>query len=217
MRNISDHYLGDRGKDYISIREFDKHNLGRAWQLKNYFSFHIHKGDVVLDIGANDGFMLSQVNCLKKIGVEVNPHSLVAAPSNIEMHEDFTKIPDESIDVVISNHCLEHIPSPILILKDVLRVLKNRGKLVLVTPLDDMHRDWEYGDEDHHLYTWTPVNIGNLLTEAGFEVQEVKLCRVAWSPKLFPLLRFEKLFIIACKMLSRIKRRQEVYAVAFKK
>ncbi|MDY7000916.1 MAG: methyltransferase domain-containing protein [Thermodesulfobacteriota bacterium] len=217
MRNISGHYLGERGKDYVSSHGFQAHGPGRAWQCGRYFAPHVRPEDVVLDLGANDGFMLSLLDCAKRIGIEVNPHSRALAPAGVEMHEDFSAIPDSSIDVVISNHCLEHIPMPLQALGEISRVLKQGGKLVLVTPVDDMHKPWAPGDPDNHLHTWTPLNIGNLLTEAGFTVQSVQLCRTAWSPKLFPLLRFEAAFRMAAAILSRIKRRQEVCAVAIAK
>lgn len=214
MRNISDYYLGERGKDYISSHNFEKYAPGRAWQCKKYFAPHVGPEDVILDLGANDGFMLTQLDCKKRIGVEANPHSRNSAPSGIEFHEDFTAVPDAAIDVVISNHCLEHIPMPYLALKEIFRVLKPEGKLILVTPMDNMYRHWNQEDIDRHLYTWTPLNIGNLLTEAGFEIKKIQLSRIAWSPRFFFLLRFEKVFRLTCKIWSRLKGIQEVYAVA---
>ena len=104
MTNISKHYLGERGREYLATHDFGKAVPGRAWQCERYFAPHVQEHDVVLDFGANDGFMLSHLDCARRIGVEANPHSREEAPSEIEMHEDFSKVPDGYIDVVISNH-----------------------------------------------------------------------------------------------------------------
>ena len=52
---------------------------------------------------------------------------------------------------------------------------------MLWLPLDDWRTQRE-PDEDvnHHLYTWTPLLLHNLLDEAGFEVRECRVVTHAW-------------------------------------
>src|ERR1700733_5146933 len=37
---------------------------------------------------------------------------------------------------------------------------------------------------DQHLYTWSAINLGNLIRHAGFEVKEVKRYAHRWPPKI---------------------------------
>ena len=135
---------------------------------------------------------------------------------------DFCQIDDDSVDVVISNHALEHVPEPFWTLNEIKRVLVHGGRIVLVTPFDDWRANrpacWRPHDPDNHLFTWSPQNIGNLLVEAGFKVLETRLCRTAWSPKIFWIHRLlgDRVFRIACYMLSRALHRAEVFSVAYK-
>lgn len=77
---------------------------------------------------------------------------------------------------------------------------------------------WAAGDRQNHLYTWNPLNIGNLLTEAGFDVQSSRMLSTAWSPKLFWVRRWfgDRAFSIACRMFARLRQRREVLTVAKK-
>jgi ubiquinone/menaquinone biosynthesis C-methylase UbiE len=43
-------------------------------------------------------------------------------------------IPDNSFDVVISSECIEHVPDPVKALREMVRVLKPGGFLVVTTP-----------------------------------------------------------------------------------
>jgi SAM-dependent methyltransferase len=47
---------------------------------------------------------------------------------------DISSIQAQSYDFVFSSHCLEHIANPLKAVRDWLRVLKNRGYLVLILP-----------------------------------------------------------------------------------
>lgn len=55
----------------------------------------------------------------------------------------------------------------------------------MITPLDNwrrnIHRIWSPNDLVNHLFTWSPINIGSLVTEAVFSVKEVHLYRFACS------------------------------------
>ena len=225
---ISPHYLGQLGEQYQQLRlsgvEFTRH-----YQADLYFRKHVGPEDTVLDFGCNDGMYLRWLNCRHRIGVEVNPAARAecerqSALTNIrvELHDDISDIPDSSVDVVISNHCLEHTLTPFEILRHLHRVLRPGGKLVVVLPYDDwrsaIHRRWKPQDPDNHLFTWSPLNIGNLMTEAGFEVERAVHTQYAFSPKLKPLhdRLGDRAFRLASSLLSRYRRRSETYAVATK-
>jgi len=218
---VSSHYQSDSGELYQA--RFANAEFYRRCQVELYFRRHTKPEDTVLDFGCNDGLFLSCLEAKRRIGIEVNPAARAQlVSSDIEVHEDISAVPDEIIDVALSNHCLEHTLAPLETLTQIRRVLRPGGKLVLVLPFDDwrspIHRNWRPNDPDNHLFTWTPMNIGNLLTEAGFSVEESKHTQYALSNKLRPVRDKlgEKAFLFAASLLSRYKKRSEVFALAFK-
>lgn len=219
---VSKHYQAERGRTYQA--RFAKSEFYRRYQVGMYFREHVTSSDTVLDFGCNDGLFLSCLDAARRIGVEVNPAAREKCVSqNIELHADISAIPDSVVDVAISNHCLEHTLAPFETVRQMYRVLKPGGKLVLVLPFDDwrssIHRHWRPNDKDNHLFTWSPMNIGNLLTEAGFRVERTEHTQYALSNRLKPVrdLLGDWAFRVAANLLSRYKRRSEVIAIAFKR
>ena len=49
----------------------------------------------------------------------------------IDVYDDFNNISNNSIDCIISNHAMEHVPLPLNSLKDLYSKLKPGGKIVL--------------------------------------------------------------------------------------
>ena len=224
---VSGHYQAERGRRYQS--RFGPEAFGRRYQADLYFRRHVAASDTVLDFGCNDGVFLRWIDAGRRIGVEVNPAAREECEAaclkegiRIELHDDIGSIEDGIVDVVISNHCLEHTLTPYETLRQIHRVLRPGGKLVLVLPFDDwrspIHRRWRPGDRDNHLFTWSPMNAGNLLTEAGFRVESAEHTQIAITRKLKPArdLFGDRTFLFAAGMLSRYRRRSEVYAVAYK-
>jgi SAM-dependent methyltransferase len=224
----SRHYLDKEGKRYFDERFTDEQEFGRRWQSR-YFATYCDETMTVLDFGCGDGTILRALAARRKLAVEVNPHCVRRIEGTnsrervpIEVHAGLDEIETGSLDVVVSNHSLEHVPHPLATLRDLHRVLASGGVLVLVTPFDDWRsggcRSWTPGDRQNHLYTWTPMNIGNLLKEAGFEVRSSELQSTAWSPRIFWVHRRlgERAFALACRLLSSALDRREVLSVAFR-
>lgn len=80
---------------------------------------------------------------------------------------DATDIPvsNASFDVVLCTEVLEHVPEPIRVLKEIARILKPGGKLIMTAPLGSgIHQ------EPYHFYGgYTPFWYQRFLSEAGFE------------------------------------------------
>jgi SAM-dependent methyltransferase len=180
-----------------------------AWQKRT------GKGDVVLDFGCGSGATLLSLACGRRIGVDINPAARrEAASEGIEVHESIAEIPQSSVDVVISNHALEHVSDPFNVCCGLLALLVPGGRLVMCLPFDDWRtqRSFRIDDRDHHLYTWTPQLIGNVLTDAGFEVVSSKVQTHAWPPGWEWLdthlsnASFDRL----CAVWSRLRRRRQV-------
>lgn len=153
--------------------------LGRINAAK--FLPHVKETDRVLDFGAGTGDLLANVRCSERVALEINEEAVALCRANhpeIAIVSSLDSIRDQ-FDVVISHHCIEHLASPFQALLDVRKVLVPGGRLVACVPLDDWrlrrNRSWRADDQIRHLYTWTPLAFGHLLTEAGFHVHEVKI------------------------------------------
>lgn len=95
---------------------------------------------------------------------------------------DIKEVADSSVDVLISNHALEHVDNPPIYIREFRRVVKNGGKVVIVVP-HEISDEVNPCDINKHLYTWTPQNLYNLLVECNIDVVKCERIYHAWLPK----------------------------------
>ncbi|MFN4177350.1 class I SAM-dependent methyltransferase [Phenylobacterium sp.] len=193
MSGALPHYTGEGGAAYHARREVGRSDIAQQGRAA-YFQGLTMPTDVVLDFGCATGGVLSRLPGATRIGVEVNPVAAAEARGVLDrVVASLDDIADASVDAVISFHALEHVPEPSRILGGVFRVLKPGGRFRLIVPYDNIllnpsHRAWRPGDPDLHLFGWTPLAFGNLLTVAGFEVEEVRVTHWANVGRLSRLL-----------------------------
>jgi len=189
-----------------------------ANQIK--FKNFIKNNQNVLDFGCGGGYMLSTFKNIKKYGVEVNPLARKTAKKNgLKVFVNSKRLPSNFFDLIISNHALEHTDNPLLELKELNRSLKTGGKICIVVPIDSIKIKYKKKDKDFHLYSWSPMNLGNLLTTAGFKVLESKPFIHKWIPFHQIIKKFISwdIFHILCRIYARIDtRRNQIRAVAVK-
>ncbi|MCA6573084.1 MAG: class I SAM-dependent methyltransferase [Pseudanabaena sp. M57BS1SP1A06MG] len=200
---ISSHYDDQYFDWQAPIGEFG------GWANQTKFIKYISEHSEVLDFGCGGGFLLRNLKCAKKVGVEVNPAAAATAKKNgLEMFRSVDKIPDDYVDVIISDNALEHTLQPLQELKSLYKKLKTGGKIIFVVPCEAISYSYKPNDINHHLYSWSPMCIGNLFTEAGFSVIESKPYIHKWPPKyqLIAKIGGRPLFEIACRIFGRIER-----------
>lgn len=200
---VSKHYDEKYFNWQSSIGEFG------GWANQTKFLDYIGDNSDVLDFGCGGGFLLSSLQCRNKVGVEINPSAAETAKSKgIEVFDSVAKVPDDYIDTIISNNALEHTLHPLEELKLLHGKLKKGGKIIFVVPCESISYRYEPNDVNHHLYSWSPMCIGNLFTEAGFTVIESKSYIHKWPPKyrLIAKLGGRNLFEMACHIYGRMER-----------
>lgn len=135
------------------------------------------------------GYLLKNLPGKRKLGVEINPYACsVAASNGVEVVASISDIADDVADVIISNHCLEHVPNPMETLVKLRSKIKIAGSVMFVVPCETIHDAYTPGNIDHHLYTWTPRNLGNLFYEAGYQVLYCERDKFLWPPKMIKLI-----------------------------
>lgn len=173
-----DNYYEVRGDQYFAQRSASRSD--RNQQLRATLFRDLADNSVtILDFGCGTGGIIASLDASKRFGVEIGERAAdEARAKGIEVHSSVANIPPGSIDVAISFHALEHVDNPLDALRGILRTLKPGGRARLVvpceTPARKKQRHWK-ANPDQHLYTWTPLNFGNLATRAGFHRVDARL------------------------------------------
>lgn len=213
------HYFDESGESYLSWQNQFGAIAGKLNAKK--FTEFISSENVVCDFGAGAGNLLDSLKASRKIAIEINPTalSILKTKSEIETLESVEDLATESVDVVITNHAMEHVPYPIGAMKEIHRALKPAGIFVICVPIDDWRTQKKYSESEinHHLQTWTPLLLGHSLKEAGFKVQEnqIRIITEAWFPKWHYFVHFP-FFEVLCRIYSLISRRRQIIAFVSK-
>lgn len=179
-----------------------------GWANAPLFSTYIKPGDTVLDFGCSGGWLLKNISCQRRLGVETNPVAAeVARDNGIELYNSVQEVQDLA-DVIISNHALEHVLHPLYELTTLKSKLRKEGRAVFIVPCENIKGAYTPGDINHHLYTWNPMCLGNLFTEAGYTVIESKPLMHKWPAKFQLLARIggRKVFDLASWLYAHVER-----------
>lgn len=213
-------YLGREGERYFERQQ----TSGVLASKYNEFIFRpfVSKDDDVLDFGCGGGNLLSILNPRTKVGVEINPAARKrASQSGIAAYSSLAEIKEQTFSRVVTSHALEHVPNPYDALCQLRQVLRPDGLLLWLSPMDDCHtrrqKRWKPSDFDKHLYTWTPLLMGNLLEAAGYSPETVSIVVHACPPAVISetLWKINKpLFHLAARAWAMARRQRQIFAVA---
>ncbi len=154
--------------------------------INPYLESHLHRlgqGGLVLDLGCGRGDWLSRMreDGLVAVGVEPEaPRATVARTHAPVAVADGQRLPlrDGSVDLVWCIHVLHHLEDPAAALREIRRVLRAGGHLILAETVEDnpvvrvgrrVHPEWD-GVHVHSRFTATAL-LG-LVGEAGLDVTD---------------------------------------------
>ncbi len=140
-----------------------------------------HKsGTTLLDIGCGEGFFLfnaAKHGYITK-GIEISQDAAEYAEREFNLDVEAKpfeelQFPDNYFDVVTLWQVLEHVPYPLIVLKEVHRILKPEGLLVTSTPdiesilAKTFRRKW-WNLRRLHINQFTSKTLADMLKKAGF-------------------------------------------------
>jgi SAM-dependent methyltransferase len=112
-------------------------------------------------------------------GNDVGLHTGKWDVSNTQIISDITKIPvpNSTFDVVLCTEVLEHVPDPVAAVREMVRLLKNGGKIILTVPFNSLTHFAPF-----HFYTgFNRYFFDKILAENGVVLEEVKCNGDAYS------------------------------------
>jgi 2-polyprenyl-3-methyl-5-hydroxy-6-metoxy-1,4-benzoquinol methylase len=185
--------------------------IGKFGGVANRFKFddYIEKNYKVIDFGCGGGFLLDQLRCKEKIGIEINKVARETAEKfGIQVYSEIDEVSDGWADRIVSNHALEHVPHPLETLTRLRKKLKIGGKFICVVP-HETEAGFSYNDNNKHLYTWSPQNLLNLFLESGYKVEKVERIFHSWPRSYLTIQSFFgwRIFHIICKLNSRMLKK----------
>ena len=159
------------------------------WLLNHLYSYRAlqieskHKPGKVLDIGCGRGLLLHKLRQRgwEPHGTELSEEAAAYAKNKLGLPVTTQELkdchfPDEEFDVVILWHVLEHVRAPRAMLKEVSRVLKPGGVLLVAVPNFGSSEarwtgpGWFHLDVPRHLTHFTPRTLKSALNNAGLQL-----------------------------------------------
>lgn len=185
-RAESQHYHGAAGDQYhagkrqIPAPADEWVARSRAAKLRPWVPPDCH----VFELGAGYGWNLAFLECAAKTAWE--PAEAVRArwaEWGIAFNRDWRSDLTGRIDRVVCHHVLEHVTDPLGDLASLRALLNPAGRLILHVPFERerRYRNFNPSEPNHHLFSWNPQTLGNLVLEAGFKIETLQLRRYGYD------------------------------------
>lgn len=152
--------------------------------VKALYDNDIQKGSKILEIGSGLGYLTHALNKEGFVceGLEYSSSAVDFAKKffnekhTVGIIEDFSSNHLVMYDVVIATEVIEHVIDPNKFIEDILKVLKPGGKLILTTPIKDIHpigTIWETEPAPIHLWWFTEKGIASIAKHFNSKVSFV--------------------------------------------
>ena len=151
---------------------------GRAgiWrEIARYVLRDAPGAEAVLELGAGYCDFINQVEANTRVAFDMNPEMVRFAAPGVDLRigdcRGLPGIGDGTMDVVFASNFLEHftIDEAGALIRDVRRVLRSGGRLLLIQP-NYLRKPSHYWDDPTHRTAFHHLNLPGLLEKNGFRV-----------------------------------------------
>ncbi len=183
-----------QSEDYISHTDSKKNLLEKAYHLVRRFALkskvklvnkYSDQGKLLLDIGCGTGDFLQQakLNGWTVTGIEPNEKARAIANSKVNnavLNSDALFELKGQFDVITLWHVLEHLPNLEDHIKEIKKLLKPKGTLVVAVPNFKSHdakyykEFWAAYDAPRHLWHFSKTSISKLFEKENIELVKIK-------------------------------------------
>jgi SAM-dependent methyltransferase len=180
MNDSVHHYQGEAGRRY----HLDKRGVPAVafpWIARlraAKFAPYVRSTDVVFEFGVGAGWNLAALDCAQRVGHDVTEFLEPELRGHgIKFVSATPQLDSASVDVAICHHTLEHVLDPAAVLRELHRLLRPRGTLLLAVPFEKelRYRRYHPDEPNHHLFSWNPQTLGNLVVDTGFKLDSITL------------------------------------------
>ncbi|MBU0667069.1 MAG: class I SAM-dependent methyltransferase [Nanoarchaeota archaeon] len=170
----------EKGRIKSQNRVYNAFSLLFKEILKDYF-----KGRI-LDLGCGDGALVQLLNSKKNIeakGIDIN--------QGVNFETDKLPFRTDEYDIVIMYSVIEHIVDPGNILREVKRILKPHGKIIIITSNYDLTNlitcDRSFYNDPTHVHPYNFISIDYLMNLYNFKKRFIGLWTIKKTSFLWRL------------------------------
>lgn len=181
-----------------------KYNIGARAHDKFILKYVKPKtnGEKILDVGCGLGYVTTSLLAKKGIayGVDLDENALKFAnkygdASFLTANALTLPFKDSSFDYIVTLAVIEHVPDARLFLKEIKRVLKKNGEIVLATPsaealLGETHTCHERGLEYDYKDSFSRKELFQLFDSAGLKILKTEYSLFFFTKILMYILKF---------------------------
>lgn len=145
-------------KNIFQFNQTNRDAFVRRWALR------LPRGSKVLDAGAGPCRYTTLFSECQYVASDFTIVSSDARTVDVVADNARLPFPDASFDAILCTEVLEHVPEPIAVVREMARILRAGGQLLLTAPLGSgLHQ------EPHHYYGgFTPFWYRKFLSQIGF-------------------------------------------------
>jgi ubiquinone/menaquinone biosynthesis C-methylase UbiE len=165
---------------YFETRLAENPHRDRVWRhICAYLSRWIRTSDEVLELGAGRCDFSNNIAARRVVAIDIDKTVERAAADEVTAVvgdcTDLGAFDDESFDVVFASNLLEHLerPAATALLAEAQRVLRPRGRIVLVQPNFRLNPGG-YFDDFTHVAIYTDRSIHDYLVSEGWTVEHLE-------------------------------------------
>jgi SAM-dependent methyltransferase len=186
MKRAEEAYLGETGRAYHEgKRGLPPETIPWVARVRaEKFAPFITAEDVLFEYGSGAGWNLAELKCRSRIACDVSDFLAPKVEQyGVKFLPDVDAQPNASCDVVLCHHALEHVPEPSAALRQMHRILKPDGRLLLYVPYETERRYMAYDphEPNRHLYSWNTQTLAALVQTIGFKIESAEIGKYGYD------------------------------------